>query len=48
MSKYAIYTKWYWPEGVPSDEDMQGRHRTVKSKTEALDILWWQIDENTH
>ena len=48
MSKYAIYTKWYWPEGVPSDEDIQGRHRTVKSKTEALDILWWQIDENTH
>ena len=48
MAKYAVYTKWAWPNGVPSAEEMQGRHRAVKSKTEALDILWWQIDENTH
>ena len=48
MAKYAVYTKWVWPNGVPSAEEMQGRHSAVKSKTEALDILWWQIDENTH
>ena len=48
MAKYAVYTKWAWPNGVPSAEEMQGRHRAVKSKTEALDVLWWQIDENTH
>ena len=48
MAKYAVYTKWAWPNGVPSADEMQGRHRAVKSKTEALDILWWQIDENTH
>ena len=48
MAKYAVYTKWAWPEGIPSAEEMQGRHRTVKSKTEVLDILWWQIDDNTH
>ena len=27
---------------------MQARHRTVKSKTKAENILWWQINENTH
>ena len=48
MAKYAVYTKWTWPNGVASADEMQGRHRAVKSKTEALDILWWQINENTH
>ena len=48
MAKYAVYTKWAWPNGVPSADEIQGRHRAVKSKTKALDILWWQIDENTH
>ena len=46
--KYAVYTKWVWPNGVPSAEEMQARHRAVKSKTKAENILCWQIDENTH
>ena len=48
MSKYAIYTKWYWPEGVPSDEDMQERHRSYKPKTKAIDVVWWKINAHTH
>ena len=48
MVKYAVHTKWSWPDGVPSAESMQQRHREVKSKTKAEDIIWFKIDENTH
>jgi len=48
MTKYAVQTKWSWPDGVPSAESMQQRHREVKSKTTAEDIIWFKIDENTH
>ena len=48
MAKYAVHTKWSWPDGVPSAESMQQRHREVKSKTKAEDIIWFKIDENTH
>ena len=48
MTKYAVHTKWSWPDGVPSAESMQQRHREVKSKTKAEDIIWFKIDENTH
>ena len=27
MAKYAVHTKWSWPDGVPSAESMQQRHR---------------------
>ena len=23
MSKFAIYTKWHWPNGIPSIEDSE-------------------------
>ena len=39
MAKYAVHTKWSWPNGVPSAESMQQRHREVKSKTKAEDIF---------
>ena len=45
MAKYAVHTKWSWPDGVPSAESMQQRHREVKSKTKAEDIIWFKIDE---
>ena len=48
MGKYAIHTKWEWPDGVPSEDTMQGWHREFKSQTKAEDIIWFQIDENTH
>ena len=38
MAKYAIHTKWSWPDGVPSAESMQDAHRELKSKTKAEDI----------
>ena len=48
MAKYAIHTKWSWPNGVPSAETMQSRHRELRSKTKAEDIIWFKIDKNTH
>ena len=48
MAKYAVHTKWSWPDGVPSAETMQQKHRKVKSNTKAEDIIWFKIDENTH
>ena len=47
MGKYAIHTKWEWPDGVPTADTMQGWHREFKSQTKAEDIIWFQIDENT-
>ena len=48
MKKFAIHTKWEWPDGVPSAETMQGWHREFRSQTNAEDIIWFQIDANTH
>ena len=48
MTKYAIYSKWFWPDGLPSLEAMQENQQNFKPKTKALDVIWWQIDENTH
>ena len=38
MTKYAIHTKWSWPNGVPSPETMQAWHREHRSKTKAENI----------
>ena len=48
MTKYAIYTKWFWPDGLPSVEAMQENQQNFKPKTKALDVIWWRIDEHTH
>ena len=48
MTKYAIFTKWFWPDGMPSLEAMQENQQNFKPKTKALDVIWWRIDENTH
>ena len=48
MAKYAVHTKWSWPNGLPSAESMQEHQRGYKSKTKALDVIWWKIDDNTH
>ena len=47
MTKYAIHTKWAWPNGVPSAETMKARHLELRSKTKAEEIIWFKIDENT-
>lgn len=48
MTKYAIYTKWFWPDGLPNLEAMQENQQNFKPKTKALDVIWWRIDENRH
>ena len=48
MTKYVIYSKWFWPDGLQSLEAMQENQQNFKPKTKALDVIWWQIDENTH
>ena len=49
MTKYAIYTKWYWKDGIASPEDMQnGMKENLVGKTQAEDVIWWKIDENHH
>ena len=48
MAKYAVHTKWSWPNGVPSAETMKEWHRGHRSNTKAEDIIWFKIDENTH
>ncbi len=49
MSKYAIYTKWYWKNGLASTEEIQnGMKENLLGKTKADDIIWWKIDDNHH
>ena len=49
MTKYAIYTKWYWSNGIASAEEMQnGMKENLLGKTEAEDIIWWKMDEHHH
>ena len=49
MSKYAIYTKWYWKDGLASTEEIQkGMKENLLGKTKAEDIIWWKLDDNHH
>ena len=29
MSKFAIYTKWHWPNGIPSIEDAEKKYERI-------------------
>ena len=33
MSKFAIYTKWHWPNGIPSIEDAEKNMKEFSDKT---------------
>tara|TARA_B100000579_G_scaffold420982_1_gene421273 strand:- start:316 stop:612 length:297 start_codon:yes stop_codon:yes gene_type:complete len=49
MSKYAIYTKWEWRDGIASSEEMQnGMRENLLGKTEAEDVIWWKMDDKHH
>ena len=48
MSKVAIYTKWHWPNGIPSIEDAEKNMKEFSDKTNAEDVLWWKADDNHH
>ena len=49
MTKYAIYTKWYWKDGLTSSQEIQnGMRDNLLGQTEAEDVIWWKIDDNHH
>ena len=49
MSKYAIYTKWHWKDGLASSEEIQnGMKENLQGKTDAIDVIWWKMDDNHH
>ena len=49
MTKYAIYTKWQWKDGLASSEEIQnGMKENLQGKTDAIDVIWWKIDDNHH
>ncbi len=49
MSKYAIYTKWLWKNGIASSDEIQEvMKENLLGKTEAEDIIWWKMDNNHH
>ena len=48
MAKYAVWTKWHWPNGVGSAEQMQDGMKGIKADHPAEDIIWWHIDGNHH
>ena len=49
MTKYAIYTKWHWKDGLASPEEIQnGMRENLLGKTDAEDVIWWKMDDNHH
>ena len=47
--KYAVYTKWHWPDGIISAKELQAHMREkVKPGTLCEDVIWWKIDDNHH
>ena len=48
MQKWAVYTKWQHQDGMNDHQAMRDHMSTLKGKTAAVEILWWQVDENHH
>ena len=48
MSKYAIYTKWQWPNGVPEAETMQDWQRGYIKQTKAVECIWFKVSDDIH
>ena len=48
MSKYAIYKKWQWPNGVPEAETMQDWQRGYKKQTKAVECIWFKVSDDIH
>ena len=47
--KFAVYTKWYWKNGVPTPAELQANmNKAVSGDTSAEDVIWWKIDEKHH
>ena len=46
---FAVYTKWYWKNGVPTPAELQtNTNKAVRGDTAAEDVIWQKIDENHH
>ena len=49
MAIYAVYTKWYWPQGLISSNDLSDHmNKNIPNDNPFDDILWWQIDDHHH
>lgn len=47
--KFAVYTKWYWKNSVPTPAELQtNMNKAVRGDTAAEDVIWQKIDENHH
>ena len=47
--KRMIYTKWHWRDGLASSEEIQnGMKENLQGKTDAIDVIWWKMDDNHH
>jgi hypothetical protein len=39
--KFAVYTKWYWKNGVPTPAELQtNMNKAVRGDTAAEDVIW--------
>jgi len=48
MSKYAVYSKWYWKNGVPEVNFVQDWLRKRRSEMIAEDTILFQVDDHHH
>ena len=44
MAKYAVYTKWFWKDGVPEDTFVQDWLRGRKPNMIAEDTILFRVD----
>ena len=48
MAKYAVYTKWFWKDGVPEDTFVQDWLRGRKPNMITEDTILFRIDDIHH
>ena len=48
MAKYAVYSKWYWKNGVPEVDFVQDWLRKRRSEMIAEDTILFQVDDHHH
>ena len=48
MAKYAVYSKWYWKNGVPEVDFVQDWLRKRRSEMIAEDTILFPVDDHQH
>ena len=49
MAKNIVYTTWYHEKGLrPAEEMHDGMLKNVKPLSPAVDVIWWNMDNNHH